>query len=739
MNTEDMAKLASLGEWMAYGFFEAEAEGAPWPVPYGRAFRRLYENMEIRTLSDRLIVPCEPLPDSRTMESHKTWTATSLICDFNHHSGLRINKDIAELKKAGRPELAPFIDQLCLDLGSRIKHHGGYTHSNPDIRRVVDEGFLSMEKELDAELSAVQALGSEAKPEELNLLLALKEYATGAKTFHSRALVALKEAAGKAEGIRRAKLEKLASAFSNCFLWKSESFLEGLLAVNLAWMLDGCDSIGRFDQALGELFERDIKEGRLEIEFARELLDEVWHNFERFNGWNLQIGGRRPDGKDGCNMLTRECILACERNKLRRPNVAFRITSDTPEALICDALKAVAEGSGRPALYNDDLYIKALLSMDLGLTEEDAREIGFGGCTETMIAGMSNVGSLEGTINLAKALELSMNDGFDPASATQEGPHTGRFESFADFGTFLSAFKRQVQYMTDAFAAWANTELKARFKEGDPKLYRSFFTRDCVKNRKSFEAGGARYNWSVVTYQGIANAIDGVAAIKRLVYDERTVSKETLAEALKADFKGFEPLRQQLLSAPKFGNDMPFVDSIGRDLMDFAWRELNSHSTPRGGRYMGSCILFTTYLGAGKVVGATADGRHAFTALTDSIGSAAGRDKLGPTALLKSVCALPLTLAAGTPVLNIRLSRELFNDKSGLERIVKLLKAYFNQGGMQLQISVLDAKEMRDAQARPEAHESLIVRIGGYSEYFNRLGKELQDTVIERTEHAVAR
>lgn len=737
MDRESLSKLASLGEWMAYGFFEAEAEGLPWPTPYGRAFRRLYENMEMRVLPDRLLAPCEPLPHAQTMESGKAWFATSMICDFNHHCGLRLNQGVADARKTERPELAPFIDALCVELKARLKRHGGYTHSNPDVRRVVGEGFLAMEKELDAELEAVQLLGSEAKPEELNFLLALKEYALGARAFHARALLALKDAAANAEGARKAKLERVASAFANCFLWKSESFLEGLLAVKMAWTLDGCDSIGRFDQALGELFERDLREGRLEMDFARELLDEVWRDFERFNGWNLQIGGRKPDGSDGCNTLTRECVLACERNKLRRPNVAFRITAETPPSLVRDALKAIANGAGRPALYNDDLYIDALKSMELGLDEEDAREIGFGGCTETMIAGMSNVGSLEGTINLAKALELALNDGFDPVAGVQAGPHTGSFKSFESFEPFLAAFKRQVQFATDAFASWANAELKLRFTEGDPKLYRSFFTRDCVKRRKSFEAGGARYNWSVVTYQGIANAIDSLAAIKLLVYDGKAVDQEELLAALRGDFKDAEPLRQRLLSAPKFGNDVPYVDEIGRDIMDFAWRELNSHSTPRGGRYMGSCILFTTYLGAGKLVGATPDGRHAFGALCDSVGAATGRDKRGPTALLKSVCALPLRLAAGTPVLNLRLSQELLGGREGLDKAAELLKAYFKQGGLQLQISVLDAKEMRAAQERPEEHESLIVRIGGYSEYFNRLGKELQDVVIDRTEHGV--
>ena len=518
---------------------------------------------------------------------------------------------------------------------------------------------------------------------------------------------------------------------------KSETFIEGFLAVNLAWMLDGCDSIGRFDQALGPLFEKDVKNGKLDLQFARELLDELWQNFERMNSWNLQIGGYTPEGKDGCNELTRECVLACGRNKLRRPNVAFRITEKTPDSFIVEALKALSHGSGRPPLYNDDLYVKTLKSMDLGLSDEDSREIGFGGCTETMIAGLSNVGSLEGTINLAKALELSIFDGFDPVGKNQAGPHTGKFEDFKTFEEFIAALKRQIQYQTDSFVASNQLELRKRFTAGDPKLYRTFFTRDCVKNRKSFEAGGARYNWAVLTYQGIANTIDSAAAIRKTVFDDKSVTAKELVQALKTDFKGHEKLRQKLLTAPKFGNDDNYVDEIGTDLITYSWKELYSHETPRGGRYIASCILFTTYLGAGRSVAATPDGRKAFEALVDSVGAVPGCDEKGPTALLKSVAKLPLHLAAGTPVLNLRFQKSLFSSDESVAKLAKLVRAFFKQGGMQIQISVLDSKEMRNAQKDPEKHKDLIVRIGGYSEYFNILDKELQETVIRRTEHGL--
>lgn len=738
------ATLRELGEWAALGFYEAEHE--PWPGNYGRAYRRLYENMDVVIYPDRLLVPCEPLPHAWNCATHKVWTATGLILDFDHNAGLRVSTGIAEARKKQFPQHAAFIDELCADLWRRLQHFGGYTHSNPDIRRVVNDGFLVMDAELDVELLAVRREMETTEPDSpagrdlrqaLNLFLALKDYTAGVRAFHGRIGKAVHAAAAAATGARQAKLAKVASAWDRAFLHPAASFLEGLLAVNMAWMLDGHDSIGRFDQALGPLFEKDIASGALDLGFARELLDEVWGNFERFNGWNLQIGGYTPEGKDGFNPLTRECIDACARNHHRRPNVAFRITKATPDAELAHTIAALAGGSGRPALYNDDLYTETLFNMDLGLTREDSREIGFGGCTETMIAGMSNVGSLDGEINLARCLVRALYDGYEPAHKSQEGPHTGHFADFATFDQFLAALKRQITWATDEHVGMIRNAMGRRFTAGDPKLYRTFFTRDCVKNRKSFEAGGARYNWSVVSYQGIANLIDSAYAIRRLVFEEKKIAPADLIAALDHDFDGYEPIRQLLKAVPKFGNDIPAVDDLGRDLISYAWNELYSHNTRRGGRFLPSCILFVTYYGAGLQVSATPDGRKAGEVLTDSVGPAQGRDLKGPTAMLNSVAKLPLALAAGTPILNLRFLKQVVQDEQGREGVVRLVRTFFAKGGMQVQISVLDREEMLAAQRQPDKHRDLIVRIGGYSEYFVALPKALQDSVIARTEYAV--
>ncbi len=737
---DTLAALATLGEWAAMGFYEALDE--PWPRAYGRAFRRLYERMDIVLMPGHRLVPCEPLPRARTMQSHQTWTAASLICDFEHNAGLRLNFNIAEERKAQFPAQAAFIDQLCADLKGRLPGFGGYTHSNPDIRRVVGEGFLAMVQELDQELQLVEQERQAAPSPELdaawNLLLALKDYTTGVAAFHRRIGEALAQAiATEADARCRDTLATTAAAWRKAFLHPAGSFLEGLLAVHFCWMLDGHDSIGRFDQALGPLFDKDLAEGRLTLSDARELLDEVWQYFEHLNGWNLQLGGRTPAGHDGCNRLTLECLDACQRNKFRRPNVAFRITADTPDTALEHALRVLANGSGRPALYNDDLYIRTLRELDLGLTEADAREVGFGGCTETMIPGMSNVGSLDGEINLAWCLSLALRDGYDAMQHRQVGPHTGPLASFTTFEELLAAVRRQIQYATDLHVIWLKDALRRRFTEGDPKLYRTFFTRDCVRNRKSFEGGGARYNWSVVSYHGIANLIDSLYTVQQLVYAGKSITADELTAVLDADFAGPRgaALRQQIAALPKFGNNRPEVDALGREIIGFAWRELLAHETPRGGRFLPSCILFTTYYLAGLAVPATPDGRKAGEVLADSVGPAQGRDLLGPTALFNSVVHLPLTLAAGTPVLNLRLGKRLFATDEGVHKVATLVRTFFAGGGMQLQLSVLDQAELLAAQQEPEKYANLIVRIGGYSEYFTRLNRATQDSVIARVEH----
>ncbi len=726
-------------------FRSYEGLDLPWPRAYGRAMRRMYENMLIRVPVDGLLMPCEPHELLRAAcPARGQWHVLGGICDFEYFGGLRANGEAAEIKKARHPEQAEFIDALLADLRGRFSFFGDSTHNCPDTPRILAEGFDAVERELADELAAVYA-DPDADEAERALLDALWDYAQGVRAFHRRAVEEIADAAAAAAEPRRAELLRLRDAFRDGFGQPATSFYQGFLVVHFMWMLDGCDNVGRLDQMLGALYDRDLASGAIDVAFARRLLDEHFVAIEQMNGYNLQVGGYTPAGEDGYNALSAEVLLACERNRLARPNVAFRITRHTPDEALRLALRALANGTGRPALYNDDLYMETLLGLPLGLSPEDARDLGFGGCTESMIPGRSSIGCscyhsrhYPGIdINLAKILEYTLNDGYDPVERRQVGPHTGRLTDFASFDDLLSALRRQITAYVTVFFTDLSDDYRRRYHEGDPKLYRTLFTRDCVKRRRGFEAGGARYNWSITNVIGIANLADSLAALREAVFERGDVEATTLATALADNFAGHEPLRQRLLAAPKFGNDDPAVDELGRELLDFVCGEMLSQPHPRGGRYLPGCIMFNHWAGDGAFVGALPDGRLAGAVLADSAGPVQGRDTHGPTAMLRSVTKLPLARLAGTPVVNIRLQPEMLSTEAGLDTAVQLVRAYFALGGMQLQVNVVDTDTLRAAQGEPEAHRDLVVRVGGYSDYFTSLSAALQEAIIARTAHGM--
>lgn len=724
--------LREIEEYAALGLYEADELGLPYPRQYGLAMRRLYENMPVRVSDTALLTPFEPYFNcKKSFGDAMNWAKSShgqggahhgvsYILNPFHSSGFEIaNNDsvnIVEEKKAKYPKHAEFIAALEKDLQTRIQHRWGYIHNNPDILQIVTKGFNHHKRVIDEGIAVATASGDES---ELNFMLTMKDFAAGIDAFFIRVKDALTEAASVAAVERKEWLAIIRDEFANCFYEPAQSFVGGLLAVNFLWILDGCDSIGRIDYALGELFERDIASGRLDLRLARHLLDDLWKAFEAHNGWNMQIGGVTPNGGRCYNELTRECLRCDARNKARRPNLALRVTKDMPDDVMDLALDSILNGTGTPALYNDELFIETLMKLFPELTREDAAQYGFGGCSETMIPGLSCCDSLAGSINLAHPLVNALGDG----------------SGWGSFEELLAAFKAQVEDVTQRVTDGINNAVVKRLSEGDPKVARSMFTRDCLEKRKSFEAGGARYNWAVISYDGSTVAIDSLYAVKHLVYDTKTIDKKTLLDALAADFVGFEQVQRQLKAAPKFGNDVAEVDELAREIMEHAWGTAIERRTARGnGRIVPSVILFATYENAGKGVPATPNGRNAGKPLNDSIGAFEGADRSGPTALLNSVMKLPQTLAPGTPILNVRVSKNNVSSKAERERIKALIRTYFAGGGMQIQITVLSSEEMRAAQKEPDKYGDLIVRIGGYSEYFIYLSPGLQETVIARAE-----
>lgn len=707
----DLNILKEINEWALYGFYEDE--NLPEIRRYGRAYRRLYENMPVDIRNNHLLIPHEVV--YKGFNAHNGFHhCTNSIINLFHCIGIAFEPQMIEIKKQQYPQYSDFIDNyLVPEISRTFVCRTSYIHSNPDITTIVNKGYNYIKEKLTKELS------NTSNSKEKDFLIALNDYSIGIDTYYKRIQDAITKEINKSTGERHRKLNIIKNEWDHTFYTPAKSFIGGLLAVNFIFMLDGADSIGRFDYVLGNLFENDIASGKLSIKFARELLDEMWQIFEDMNGWNLQLGGYGTDGKDACNKLTEEALLCTARNKIIRPNIAFKMNINTPDNITQLIIKSIASGCGKPAIYNDDLYLSLLAEKLPDAPYEDLVMYGFGGCTETMITGKSAVDSLAGTVNTAKVLEETLK----------------QLESYNTYEDFFEDFKvnltRAIQKTTD----YVNAGIIYRKENGDPNLFRSMFTEGCIENHKSFEAGGAKYNWSIISFDGTSVVIDSLYVVKHHVFETNEIPKEKLIAALKANFSGYEDIQNIVINTKKYGNDLNEVDLLGKEFLDHIWSTTCSIKQERDGFFIPSIILFETYSTIGHQVGATPNGRLAQTPLNDSVGAVAGCDTNGPTALFNSVLKQPLKLALGTPVLNIRINKQIIDTENGKFKTACLIKGFFVNGGMQIQISVLDSKEMREAQITPEKYKNLIVRIGGYSAYFINMSKELQDTVIARTEH----
>ena len=665
---------------------------------------------------------------------------------FNFGSGICCNQELADQLAAESPKWAGHLENLLScwrgwEPGSRV--------SLPEDERFMNgqnvywagwggHAILGFEDLLARGLDGIrddiaQYQATETDPERGAYREALLVVCDGVERFAANyAEAAASMAASESDPTRRRELELIAERCSRVPRTGAGSFAEALQSLWFIHLLDGCDSPGRFDQYMYPYYRRDLDEGRLTEEEAQDWLDHLWKRFNDHRSWNLCVGGLRPDGQDGTNELTYMALEATRRIQKIAPNLSLRLHKDSPPELWQRAEEVIATGVGMPALYNDEVFIPAM--MRYGIPEEEARDYALNGCSQVDIQGRSHMGLEDGEMNLAKCLELALHNGFDPGTERQLGPETGDPREFVSCDDLWRAYTTQVEHFSKRMTDAANAVQQAH-GETSPNLFRSLFVRDCVEKGQDFKAGGPRHNHGQMLTQGIANTADSLMVIRKLIFEEQSLSMDELLAATDADFPD-ESLRQRVLhDAPKFGNDDPEVDAIAAQVVDHFYRHLNTYRTWRGGTYGGGAIVFVRMVSAGAKVGATPDGRKAHTPLADSVGPSQGRDVRGPTAMLNSVAKAPQVLAQSTYVLNIKFTPEVFRDSPG--KVSDLFRTYFRNGGQQIQVNVVDREALLKAQQRPEEYQGLVVRVGGFSDYFVRLSAELQSDVIARTEHAI--
>ncbi len=544
---------------------------------------------------------------------------------------------------------------------------------------------------------------------------------------------------------RREELLGIAAICSRIAGEPPDSFWSALQLVWFIYLLVNLESgpsigqsgPGSLDRWLIDYYRRDIEQGRLTREEALELVEcffvEMNASQPRSGILPVAIGGLAADGSSADNELTRLCLQAVADLRLLHPSLALRVHRSTPPDLLRAAMRSIGSGSTYPALFNDEVCVPSLRRS--GVSASDSVDWVHSICTELTAVGKTYAWIAAPYLNLAKCLELALNGGRCLLTGRALGEDLGDLATYADFEELYAAYLRQLSdAMTKGVLAAGRNKRQAAEKTPYPFL--SCLTADCIERSTDYTDGGARYSPDYVHGIGLSTVADSMAAIRHFVFDREEMTPEELLAALRSDWRGSEGLRQRLLNrAPKFGNDDDYADDIYARLVRDFYDEVAGRTDGEGGECFPGFMTWESHNLLGKGTGASADGRRARAALSDSVGAVQGMDRLGLTALLRSVTKADFVPSVGGVTFNIRASPELFRRDDMVERLEAALRAYFDAGGFQVQINVLSGEILEEARERPELHRNLIVRVGGFSAYFTELDTGLQDEIIARTVH----
>jgi len=508
-------------------------------------------------------------------------------------------------------------------------------------------------------------------------------------------------------------------------------------------------SPGRMDQYLYPYYQKDIEEGKISKQDALEILECLWLKFNQIVylrnqnsakyfagfpiGFNIAIGGVDENGNDTYNELSMLCLKAQYHLGLPQPNLSVRLNKHSSHELMHEAIKVVAKGSGMPQFFNDEAIIHSMIE-DLGIEEKDARNYAIVGCVELTTHGNSLGWSDAAMFNLNKALELTLNNGKCLLTNKQIGLDLGNLETYDTFLDLENAFARQVDYFIDEMMK-AEAVVEKAHQDCLPTAFLSTVIDDCLDKGLDVTRGGAKYNLSGIQMIQVANLADSLAAIKKLVYDEKMISSQELLAALSADFKGHEITQIMLLNkVPKYGNDVKWVDDLGAKWADYFREKMKAYTNYRGGPYHTGMYTVSAHVPMGENVGASPDGRNALAPLADGgMSPVYGRDLTGPTAVLKSVSRMNNSCTTNGGLLNMKFLPEFFNSESGMRKFENFLRAFVDLEIPHIQFNVVRREDLLDAKVHPENHKSLTIRVAGYTAYFVELAGKLQDEIIERT------
>lgn len=520
-------------------------------------------------------------------------------------------------------------------------------------------------------------------------------------------------------------------------------------------------SLGRMDQYLYPFYKNDIITGRIDEEFALELLENTWLkllSINKIRSWshtrysaggplyqNVTIGGQTTEGKDAVNELSYLILDSVGRMKLTQPNLSVRFHKNISDDFLNECVNVIGKGFGMPAFNNDEIVIPSLIN--LGISREDAYNYSAIGCIEIAVPGKWGYRCTGMSfLNFMRVLLAAINDGLDMQSGKVFKKGTGSLIDFKSFDELMQAWKCQVEFYTRATVE-IDRAADLALEELVPDILCSAFVDDCIGRGKTIKEGGSVYDFISGLQVGIANLGNSLAAIKKLIFEEQVISKETLLENLKNNFEGKEgeKIRQLLLNyAPKYGNDDDYVDSLLYEAYMCYIDELAKYRTTRYGRgpigcsYYAGTSSISANVPSGSVVPATPDGRKAYTPLAEGSSPTSGTDILGPTAVFKSVSKLPTNKILGGVLLNQKLAPSSLSNETQKQKLISIIRTFFGTlKGWHVQYNIVSRETLLNAKKNPEDYRDLVVRVAGYSAFFTTLSPDTQDDIIARTEQTL--
>jgi pyruvate formate-lyase/glycerol dehydratase family glycyl radical enzyme len=635
----------------------------------------------------------------------------------------------------GSEEIASFWRE-----NPRLRAAGSlFGHTVPGFQKLIDKGFSGIQAEAQARLDGMDPTNAEELSKELfwKAMVILSE---AAGNFGRRYAEKAEEMAKVEENPRRKReLQRIAEVCHQVPYGPARNFYEALQSLWFGHLMieledpPNAHSIGRIDQMLYPFYKTDIEAGILTENEARELLEcfglKIWKSYDV---QDTMIGGQNPDGTDAVNDISFLYLDVVEKLDFHL-QLSARYHKNTSKAFWRKVAETNSKCRGLPQMFNDDVIIPALLRK--GIPLEEARDYAIIGCIEVTIPGRCDPRVVNHYTNLAKCLEYALNDGVCMMTGRQLGAKTGDPATFISYEDVWEAYKAQVAYdIRNAVVNMHRAELEQRERFPMPIL--SLLTDDCIEKGIDITAGGARYNSTGVCAYANANAGDSLAAIRKLVFEEKRLGLMDVVQAMRSNFEGRESLRQMLLNeAPKYGNDDDYVDSIVVELSRHFCEELERYRNPRGGGYHAHFLSFVAAVSGGAATGASADGRKAGEPVANSLAPQQGRDRKGITASLKSVSKIDQVLAAAGTSLIFDIHPSAIAGKEGVENLDKLIRTYFDLGGGHAECNIVDAEVLRMAQKEPEKYQNLSVRVAGYSAYFVNLDRNMQEHIIRKTKN----